>query len=296
MGFDLIITARDTTEHIDNFVKHLRLQEFTGEMRVLFADQCTSWKDPLSNSVTRDRNVRIEALSIDRSSLSHARNVAISLGLRNDIVAFPDDDCWYDKQLLASVATAFAKDPSMDVLCTNVFDPICRKSYGNRPLRPKEIRVRSYNVFSLPISVGIFVRRDAFEEVGPWFDEQLGAGTAFGSGEETELIARLLISGKKVVYRGDISVFHLVPSYGASDVAKYKSYGLGFGYLATRLLMSGQYGVAWEIACVLVKSLAGYLLYWRKPTTKRVYLSRISGVIGGILHAVRNKRSHASCK
>ena len=49
--------------------------------------------------------------------LSRASNIGLRVA-RGDIIAIPDDDCWYPKDLLATVAAWFESHPEFGLLST----------------------------------------------------------------------------------------------------------------------------------------------------------------------------------
>lgn len=220
-----------------------------------------------------------------RLSLSHARNIGLQ-HTTGEILGFPDDDCWYSEGVLQEVVTYFDSHPGTSAICTNVYDPLLHRSYGGRPVR-SHINVNYWNLFKLPISVGIFVRRTAFDAAGFYFDEHLGAGTPLGSGEETDLIYRLLQSGAVVDYVGSIQVFHPVPEYQEVDIEKYYRYGLGFGYLNGRIVRDGQWRVLYHFYFVLLRSMGGVIMNLHRPTYKRLYWSRLLGITQGFVRGFR---------
>ena len=113
--------------------------------------------------------------------LSRARNAGLTAAT-GDIVAFPDDDCWYPDDLLSRVADFFAKNPAADGLTGRSEDGEGKASGGSFSMQPSPVTVR--DVWKMGISYTIFLRAAVCAAVGP-FDEELGvgAGTRFGSGK-----------------------------------------------------------------------------------------------------------------
>lgn len=290
MHFDLILTARDRKEETLRFFRSLAEQGGAVKVCVLFADQGLGLDLEVQNLIAQQENVSLYSRKIKPSALSSARNLALGIGLRSDIVGFPDDDCWYDTSVLSAIQSIFDQNPTVQCVCTNVYDPIRKLSYGRRPTGGRR-SVNFSNIFELPISVGIFVRRVSFEAVGPVFDETLGAGTNLGSGEETELIARLLEYGAEILYVGDISVYHPVPKYGCSDPRKYHTYALGYGYLATKLILRGHTIVLLDLIFTSFRSLAGFALSIQSRIDRAVYRQRLSGIVSGALRAIHDLRA-----
>jgi hypothetical protein len=290
MTFDLVITARDRKAEVIRFLSSLAVQDSHVSVRVLFADQGLNLSIADLVSGQASDLISLDTFRIQPCSLSSARNTAIDRGgLRSTFVAFPDDDCWYGPTVLRSVQAAFEAVPDMDCLCTHVFDPDRNLSYGHRP-QGIHTRVDFSNIFYLPISVGIFVRREALERAGAYFDQNLGAGTALGSGEETELVARLLECGARIVYMGDISVFHPVLAYQQSDAKKFHAYGLGFGYLAVTFILRGHLSVAVQWCNIVGRSLLGFLASTFRQHQRDVYWQRFIGILKGSALGMRRKQ------
>lgn len=280
----LVLTSCDRIYDLDRFIKSLLLQKIDFNIELIFVNQGTY--NPI-DKCSLPSFLHFIIVNVGHPvPLSVARNI----GLRHvtgAVIGFPDDDCWYGPALLATIQRVFIELPGTHVVCTNVFDPEKGLSYGGRPLNVRKL-VNFSNIFSLPISVGIFVRRETFDSVGGKFNESLGAGTFLGSGEETEVIARLLALGARILYAGDISVFHPVPTYIQSDAAKYHAYGLGYGYLSTMLIKQGRFVVVLHWFNVVVRSLIGMLLYVFVSTKRDLYWRRFAGIIHGSALAARN--------
>ena len=284
MHISLILTGSDRHDELSRFFVSLLSVDLSKchTAELIFINQGV-FEPPLSIR-TQDWLSYLQ-LKRGRLPLSYARNIGIQHS-SGDIFGFPDDDCWYPPTALEQVAEYFENHPSTAAICTNVYDPGLKRSYGGRPVGP-HVRVNYRNLFELPISVGIFVRRNAFEAAGFHFDEKLGAGTPLGSGEETDLIYRLLKSGALVEYLGSIQVFHPVPEYQETDIEKYRRYGLGFGYLNGQIVRDGQWRVLHHLGVVLVRSLGGTLKNLHRSTRRRLYWNRLLGIVQGFVRGVR---------
>lgn len=277
MDFSLILTSHDRPEDLLRFFHALSEQRFLGSVEIIFVNQGSPLSYSLPNMPDSFEMHYIEVGH--RLPLSEARNLALKKATGN-IIGFPDDDCWYESNLLKSIHHIFEEQLKVQCVCTNVFDPIRGLPYGNRPVNVR-IPITFANIFSLPISVGIFIRQNAFKAIGARFDEFLGAGTFFGSGEETELIARLLESGANILYTGEISVYHPVPIIDKSDARKFYAYGLGYGYLSSIFIKNGNFIVAAHLVKTLVRSLGGAAVFLFNKEKRAAYFGRFLGAIKG---------------
>lgn len=279
MKVSLIITGADRHFDLERFFQSLVNQvELTCSVEVVFVNQ-GAYRPPVTSLAAR--GITCREIRTERLPLSKARNIGLAEA-SGILIGFPDDDCWYPDNLLSAVVSRFSGTPELDALCTNVYDPVTQRSYGGRPVG-LDCPITFGNLFQLPISVGIFVRRTAFERVGLFFDEALGAGTKLGSGEETDLVYRLLRDGSRVEYFGTLQVYHPVPEYQEADVEKYYKYGLGFGYLNGSIVRDREYRVLKHFGYVLTRSLGGCLLNLGRPLERKIYLNRLRGICRGSL-------------
>jgi glycosyltransferase involved in cell wall biosynthesis len=287
VDFSLVLTSCDRVDDLFRFLAGLNKSQFTGSIEVIFVNQ----GQVLENLSARlPESVVLHCLEIGHKlPLSEARNLAL-MKSNGDIIGFPDDDCWYSPTVLVSLHKLFEELPCIQCICTNVFDPDRGLSYGGRPIGTRRT-VNFSNIFSLPISVGIFVRRGAFEAAGARFDESLGAGTVLGSGEETELIARLLESGADILYAGDVSVFHPVPNYDQNDASKFHAYGLGYGYLSSKFVRKGHYIVMLNLINLIIRSLGGFVIFIFNRKKRNVYQSRLNGILRGSFMAFTDSKA-----
>lgn len=275
----LIITGGSRHTDLDRFFDSLRNQTGRPEIEVIFVNQ--GRYDATARCQGAER-IQLRVVEVGgQVPLSVARNAGLKSGVRGEIVAFPDDDCWYPPYLIDRLLRGFAEEPQVDGFCLNVFDPVLGRSYGGRPLGI-ECAITDHNLFRLPISVGIFLRREMLDRAGCYFDESLGAGSPIGSGEETELLARVLASGGRLRYNGNFSVFHRSDDLDAGNPRKFMQYGSGFGYLNKKLIRQGRTGVIPFLAIALIRSVGGAIYHWRRASLRRCYWARAKGIVAGL--------------
>ncbi len=225
MRFSLIVASIDRTSEIEKLFKSFAQQTFT-DFEVIIVDQNP---DQRLNTIIEEFSsiFTIKHLRSKRG-LSHARNIGV-LAAKGSIVAFPDDDAYYPKNLLSLVDKTFAGKQAasgMTGRCLDVEGRIaaaaCDKNAGT---------VNTLNVWKRGVATTLFLKRQILENIGG-FDEALGLGaaTSYRSGEETDLILRCVAEGYTIEYDPNIIVYHpAVLEKGAQAVFKAWSYGLGMG-------------------------------------------------------------------
>jgi glycosyltransferase involved in cell wall biosynthesis len=188
--------------------------------------------------------------------LSHARNVGLT-HVTGDVVAFPDDDCWYAPTLLQQVHDELSRDSSIDGVTGRSVDESFAESGGS--FSRVEGIVDLYGVWSRAISYTIFLRRGVCDAVKGGFDETLGVGanTRFGSGEETDYLIRAIKAGKRLRYLPGLTVFHpnKVAQLDAQMIGKAMKYGSGMG----RVLAKHGYPLHYRVK-VLARPVLGCVL------------------------------------
>jgi glycosyltransferase involved in cell wall biosynthesis len=164
-----------------------------------------------------------------RPGLSRARNVGLKL-CSGEVVGFPDDDCWYQPGTLQEVSDKFSLMPVIDFATGRTRDGLNIDSNGT--FMSASVDIDKFNVWFSGNSNSIFIKRSIATMIGG-FNENLGvgAGTPYGSGEETDLLLRILASGGRGHYFSDLVVHHDQVETSLDDAAFNRAalYSRGFG-------------------------------------------------------------------
>ncbi|WP_281280891.1 glycosyltransferase family 2 protein [Robertmurraya kyonggiensis] len=246
--FELIIVDQNDDNRLENLI-----EKYSNQMQIIYI-----------------KSVR---------GLSRARNVGLSHAT-GDIIAFPDDDCWYPKELLKRVKNILVSNNSIAGLTGKSVDEDFNISAG--VFDEEEGEVNKKNVWRRGISITIFLRKEVINKVGT-FDEMLGvgSGTKFGSGEETDFLLRVIDNGYKVVYFPSIIVHHPNLTHLSLTYKRGYLYGCGLGILLNR----HNYPMTYKIR-TLVRPLGGILLSlltlkWRHAP---FYFGTLKGRVFGMLY------------
>jgi GT2 family glycosyltransferase len=278
MKISLIITSCNRQRELDRFAFALSRQTFAGEVEVIFVAQGSAQFQLTAAGATRIRIIeeRVEG----PISLAKARNIGIKKA-SGEIVGFPDDDCWYEPDLLAKIAAHCGNHPNVDCICTDVYDPENKRSLGAPRPRGVTKWISYWNVFRLGNSNGIFVRAEALKLIGETFDEKLGVGTEIGSGEEVEFLGRLLDIGCKIQYAGQLSVYHEVSDNRTLGIDKIYNYAVGYAHVNTSFLKRGHIEVSVHFIEVVARSCAGVALFFLVQEKRALWWARLRGIAKG---------------
>lgn len=252
MRFSLIMCTIGRIKEVEEFIKHLDCQTHP-DFELIIVDQND---DDRLTPILRPYEEKFPILHLrSKKGLSRARNVGLK-HVTGDIVAFPDDDCWYPPDLLEKVATFFEEHPGIDGLTGRAVNIDGTPSSGRWDLDSGIID--RFNVWTRGISFSIFLRSYIIEDIGD-FDEMLGVGsqTPWGSGEETDYLLRILKKGYKLYYYPMLTVYHPQPIqyYDHKAMHRARLYAQGMG----RVLRKHSYPF-WFVAYYWLRSWAGVLL------------------------------------
>jgi glucosyl-dolichyl phosphate glucuronosyltransferase len=154
-----------------------------------------------------------------RSGLSHARNRGI-VEARGEIIAFVDDDVYFDRRWLRTVAETFAGNPDVDCVGGNsipVFeaerpawlaDPLL--TYYGSTLSGDQDRWMRFPEH--PFGVNMAFRRSVFERVGAFRTDLGRKKDSLLSNEERELFYRVGAADLRVYYVASAIIYHRVPA------------------------------------------------------------------------------------
>jgi GT2 family glycosyltransferase len=243
---DLVLPTVDRTMELDRCLASLASQSFES-FRVILVDQNRDGR--LAPILGRyDEAVQILRVT-SLPGLSRARNA----GLRHveaDLVAFPDDDCWYPPDLLEKVVGMLSHRPDLDGVGGRTIDAQGRSSFVLWDDVEKSARITHANVWRTAVAATIFFRRNVIDSIDG-FDETLGvgAGTPWGSGEETDYILRALASGFSLEYDPRVTVYHDFPNprFSRRTAERGYAYGMGNG----RVLRTHGYSASFALYRVL---------------------------------------------
>ncbi len=289
MLFSLVVATVGADRPMERLLESLEAQSLK-RFEVIVVDQNND--DRLKPIIARFApRLAINHIRCERS-LSKARNRGLS-EVRAPFVGFPDDDCWYQSDFLERLHAMFVADPGLAGLTGLCVDEAGRLAAGGGCRQRRLITKDS--VWGLGVSATLFLRGEVFEGLGG-FDESLGLGarTMFQSGEETDLLLRILARGHRLRYEPRLIVHHPPPDpeeLGAAD--KAWRYGLGMG----RVLRMHRYNTLAVFKHIAKPILgAGLALVVNRRALASVRWARARGRLAGWRHEPERDRRHPALR
>ena len=177
----------------------MRIAEQTGiQTDALIVNQCMQAES--SEDVSLDCNAievqngsrgNIRMIRSNTRGLSKSRNLAIQHAV-GDVCLLCDDDEQLDSSYEDTILNAYAELPDADIICFRI---------QNQPSRLPQKTQRLTNWTAMRIaSWQITFRRESILKRGIQFDENMGAGTGNGGGEEVKFLRDCIKAGLKSYY------------------------------------------------------------------------------------------------
>lgn len=278
-GISLVLATVGRTDELARLFASLTAQTYSN-YEVIVVDQNSD--DRLCAHLERAQCLGIEIthLKMLPPNLAAARNAGIDAA-RGEWIGFPDDDCWYESDVLERVAARFAcEDRPAGVVVRWV-------EQAAQPLMASNLSWKRACAFrDVPVSsITLFCSRTLCRKIGG-FDSRLGIGQWFGAGEETDFVLRALYSGAFFTYEPAAQVHHAVSSKEpeatpqARLAARHRERGTGALYAKHRLpawvvmrglaapvlrpLLKGSFGADLALGCAVVLGRLDGLLGWRR--------------------------------
>lgn len=252
LKYSLILATVERRSEVAKFLASLDRQTYK-HFELIVVDQNSD--DRVSSLVDAYRD-KFEIVYLKSTpGLSVARNHGLK-AVTGDVVAFPDDDCWYSSSVLEMVARIF-DNYDIDVVTGQSRDGDGAHSQRNWPSAPR--LADKYSIWRLAISYTVFVRRHCIESIGS-FDEQLGVGadSPWQSGEETDYLIRAVVQGYRVCYFPEIYVYHPQKTLkiNRETIVRARVYGAGMG----RVLGKNLYDL-WFVRYMLFRPFVGAIYF-----------------------------------
>jgi GT2 family glycosyltransferase len=225
---DLIIVTRDRPESLERALESCLESATEGAAEFLVVDQ----------SIGNETHALVSGWPGVRCMRS---DPGLALG-RNEglaatgapIVVFTDDDVIVPRCWVESIVASFRTAPEVGAVCGRAvtFDGtlLAGRAAGfyKRPASP----------FRLGSGFNMAFRREALDDARA-FDEALGAGARFRSGEDTDMLWRVMQAGWTVLCSDDIQVVHDDRRSRADQLRVHHGYGIGGGAFTIKHVRSG---------------------------------------------------------
>lgn len=242
MTVSLILATLGRDWQVAEFLVSLQAQTFQ-DFELIVIDQNRDGK--IDGIVESFRPVlRIIHAKVDFTGNARARDYGIGLA-QGSIVAFPDDDCCYESDVLQKVVAEFERRRQLAILVGASYDADTRRfSIG--------VNNRKARYFSRLGMMGVeftqFFAVGRLERSQFYLDHDFGIGAKYAGGEGFEMLYRLLRAGAQAFYTPDIRIYHPDKDHYRLGNARMLMYSTGIGAYIRKFANQRDWFIAYYIA------------------------------------------------
>lgn len=224
--------------------------------------------------------------SVNVKSVSSARNsLKIPQGI--EWIIFCDDDGYMAKDYSKILEEKLRSNPGIEILAGKIIREDTNTHYT---IRHKNFNsLKKFRHTKNLMGSNFVIRSDVYDRLGR-FNENFGAGSYWGSSEETDLCWKAFFSGRKMEFFPELIVYH-VPPFQESIKKGFKkafNYGVGKGALVWKwLFIERKAKVLYEFGEMIVVPLLLMVrgLFILKPQLIPNSIATISGRMYGFIKA-----------
>jgi glycosyltransferase involved in cell wall biosynthesis len=223
MKISLVLATLGRDKDVVDFLQSLTCQTYKN-FDLIIIDQNKDGKiDAIVEQFTDCLDVR--HVKVDFVGNARARDYGIGLA-QGRIIAFPDDDCAYEKDVLKQVVAEFTRRKNLSILVAGSYDfSSSRFSIG--------VNSRKAQYFSRFQMMGVeftqFFDRNKIDGKQFHLDHDFGIGSKYSGGEGFELLYRLLRAGNTAFYTPEIKIYHPDKDHYKLGTGRMLMYSTGIG-------------------------------------------------------------------
>jgi len=223
MKVSLVLVSSGRDLELLDFLKSLIFQTYKNFELIVVDQNHDSDVDRILQTFAGCLDIRHVKVTFTGTALARDYGIALTKG---DIIAFPDDDCVYDKRVLEQVVLEFARRRKMAILAAGSYDfSDTRFSSGVNRRRP--------GYFSRLNMMGAeftqFFALDRVDKQQFYLDPDFGVGSKYAGAEGFELLYRLLRAGNKAFYTPKIKIYRASKAQRCQGEAAVLEYSTGIG-------------------------------------------------------------------
>ena len=223
MKISLVLATLGRDVEVADFLKSLLFQTYK-DFELIVIDQNKDGKiddivEPFMSCLD------VKHVKVDFVGNARARDYGIGLA-QGRIIAFPDDDCAYEKDVLKKVVAEFKRRNNLSILVAGSYDV----SSSRFSIGVNSYKARYFSRFEMMgVEFTQFFDRKRLDGKQFYLDHDFGIGSKYSGAEGFELLYRLLRAGSTAFYNPDIRIYHPDKDHYKLGTGRMLMYSTGIG-------------------------------------------------------------------
>ena len=223
MKISLVLATLGRDLEVADFLKSLLFQTYK-DFELIIIDQN---RDGKINDIVESFKgcLDVKHVKVDFTGNARARDYGIGLA-QGRIIAFPDDDCAYEREVLEKVVAEFKRRPNLSILVAGSYD----FSSSRFSIGVNSHRARYFSRFRMMgVEFTQFFDRKRIDSKQFHLDHDFGIGSKYSGAEGFELLYRLLRAGSIAFYTPEIRIYHPDKDHYKLGTGRMLMYSTGVG-------------------------------------------------------------------
>jgi len=223
MKVSLVLATLGRDLEVADFLKSLLLQTYKN-FELIIIDQNKDGKIDAIVELFKS-NLDVQHIKVDFTGNARARDYGISFA-QGRIIAFPDDDCAYDKDVLEKVVAEFSSRENLSILVAGSYD-LASSNFSIGVNSPKAHYFSRFSMMGVEFTQ--FFDRNRIDSQQLHLDHDFGIGSKYSGAEGFEMLYRLLRDGNIAFYTPDIKIYHPDKDHYKLGTGRMLMYSTGIG-------------------------------------------------------------------
>ena len=280
--FSIILATLNRSYEVEEAVESiLRQKDVIYEIIIIDQSEDKKTLNILEEKIRKYKNIKY--YNVKFKGLSKARNFGINKA-NYKYICLMDDDAKYQENFLEK-AKKHLEDSKYDIISGKILDFETNQVFNPEMEIVDELDINLNNI-DICCSASIVANKEKLKIENINFDENLGVGTKFGAGEETDFLIKAISKNLKVKYTKELIVYHPYPvnNFNENDLKRAYTYGLGEGGLCKKYILNKnmRYMFLFRFMKRIIKTTIAVLIYSLKKEKRQFYIQRLKGLVRGV--------------
>jgi len=268
--FSLVVATLGRDAELNRLFESLINQDYK-DFEIVIVDQNKDDRvKVIAEKFKNDLNIR--HIQVDFTGVSKSRDYGLKKA-EGEIIAYPDDDCFYEKDVLSRVIKIFEEKKNLAIFSTGSYCILAPNKFSIGTNSPIPVSINKKRLMGIEFTV--FYNMKVIKKEDLYLDLDFGMGSKYKSTEGIELLYRLLSQGYTGYYDPAAKIYHKKDYLLNTNTVVYRN-AFGDGAFIRKYFNKGDFDTLYYIirkmtVAPLLKVLCAILLLNKDNILKNFY-------------------------